>query len=159
MSAFELLRRHNEREILQVVMMTPFDGRSGRSNCAAAVVALGFSVTPALSGGPQTACKSAFASFSWKHGTCSAAALISEKLDPNGAAPSTSAARAPLAFLLGQSVSTDSEGGGSLMIQCGRNAEDMHAAAGSREEIMGLPEIINFSLCALGRAARLDPIW
>ncbi len=149
-------------------MMTFLHGRSGRStSAAAAIVALGFSSSPALASGPQAICrtyrpieamakdlgsKSALAYFVSKDEACSVVLMISEKFDPEGAATPTSATRVRLALPPGESVSMDSEEGGSLMIQCGHDAAAMHVTSGPREEITALQQKVGFSLCALDAA-------
>ncbi len=123
-------------------MMSFLDGGSGRSTSAAtAIVALGFSGSPALASGPQAICrtyrpveamakdlgsKSALAYFMSEDEACSVVLTISEKFDPEGAATPSSGARVPLALPPGGSGSMDSEEGGSLMIQCGHDATTMH---------------------------------
>jgi hypothetical protein len=148
------------------IMTAHFYGRMERSICAGAALTLALATSPALASGPQALCKtykpieamtkdlgskSALAYFVSQDGACSVVMMISEKFDPVGPA-TPSAARVCLLLPAGQNVSMDSEDGGSLNIECGRDATSMRVTTGSRDEIMELQQKAGFSLCAMDAA-------
>lgn len=148
-------------------MMTCPHGRSSLSACAAtALVALGLA-SPAQASGAQSICKtyqpieamtqdlgskSAFAFFVSSGGGCSVVLMISEKFDPERLATPPSASRMRLALAPSESVIMDSDEGGSLLIQCGRDAAVMNVTTGPRDEITGLQQKDRWSMCATNAA-------
>jgi len=147
--------------------MTYPQRRASPAACAAAsVVALGFA-SPAGASGAQTICKtyqpieamtldlgskSALAFFVSAGGGCSVVLMISEKFDPKRLTTAPSASRVRLALAPGESAIMDSDEGGSLVIQCGRDAAAMNVTTGPREEISGLLQKDRRSMCGTNAA-------
>ena len=79
--------------------------------------------------------------------------MISETFDPGSLTTAEpSASRVRLSLAPSESLIMDSDEGGSLAIQCGRDAAVMHVTTGPRDEINSLLQKDRWSMCGTNAA-------